>query len=130
MYDEYPYAWAGHLDNRIPTLLPEFNPSSGKSLNSQNFVKRLNSLRNAYRWDDRKLLFATKFIFSVTRQTIPLRCQNRIEIPPSHRQIVSTRLKEKDIHYQRDEQLWLKRMISNSFVLCNAMFLHTQRVVS
>jgi len=77
MYNEYPYARAGYLDNRIPTgnenlspsygnisdivaLLPEFNPSSGKSLNSHQFVKRVNSLRNVYRWDDRKVIFAVQ----------------------------------------------------------------------
>jgi len=76
-YNEYPYARAGYLDNRIPTgnenlnpsygnisdivaLLPEFNPSSGKSLNSHQFVKRVNSLRNAYRWGDRKVIFTVQ----------------------------------------------------------------------
>jgi len=77
MYNEYPYARAGYLDNRIPTgnenlnpsygnisdivaLLPEFNPSSGKSLSSHQFVKRVNSLRNACHWDDRKVIFAVQ----------------------------------------------------------------------
>jgi len=77
MYNEYPNSRAGYLDNRIPTgnenlnpsygnisdivaLLPEFNPSSGKSLNSHQFVKRVNSLRNACHWDDRKVIFAVQ----------------------------------------------------------------------
>jgi len=42
----------------IVALLPEFNPPAGKSLDSHQFVKRVNFLSNSCRWDDRKLIFA------------------------------------------------------------------------
>jgi len=47
----------------MKTLIPPMETSvilSGKSLISHQFVKRVNSLRNAYRWDDRKVIFAVQ----------------------------------------------------------------------
>jgi len=48
------------MESDIVALLPEFSPSSGKSFDSHQFVKRVSSLRYAYRWDDRKLILAVK----------------------------------------------------------------------
>ncbi|XP_046868586.1 uncharacterized protein LOC124461037 [Drosophila willistoni] len=46
--------------NEIIALVPEFNPSSVKSLDSHQFVKRVETLKNAYNWDDRKVIFAVQ----------------------------------------------------------------------
>lgn len=42
----------------ILNLLPEFNPSCFESLNSSQFIKRVEVLKLAYGWDDRSLVFA------------------------------------------------------------------------
>ncbi|XP_037929527.1 uncharacterized protein LOC119664014 [Teleopsis dalmanni] len=44
----------------IVTLLPEFNPSSDKSLMPNQFIKRIDMLRTTYRWDDQTLVFAVQ----------------------------------------------------------------------
>ena len=39
-------------------LLPEFNPTSTSSLNTRQFINRVDIFRNAYRWNDGILIFA------------------------------------------------------------------------
>lgn len=44
----------------ILTLLPEFNPSSMDSLNAIQFIKRVETLIEAYAWDERLIIFAVQ----------------------------------------------------------------------
>ncbi|XP_037932572.1 uncharacterized protein K02A2.6-like [Teleopsis dalmanni] len=56
-----PYAQNPYGNVReIVTLLPEFNPSSDKSLMPNQFIKRNDMLRTTYRWDDQTLVFAVQ----------------------------------------------------------------------
>lgn len=46
----------------VITLLPEFHPYDGKSLNSNQFIIRVDTLRSAYKWDDHTLIFAVQVL--------------------------------------------------------------------
>lgn len=44
----------------MASLLPEFNPTSDTSLNSKQFITRVEKLHDAYKWPDNTLLFVVQ----------------------------------------------------------------------
>lgn len=44
----------------MASLLPEFNPTIDTSLNSEQFIKRIEMLKDAYKWSDNTLLFVVQ----------------------------------------------------------------------
>ncbi|KAL7725161.1 hypothetical protein ACLKA6_018686, partial [Drosophila palustris] len=49
----------GHVKEML-ALIPDFNPTSDKSLSPQQFIRRIGNLRNTYGWDDQTLIFGVQ----------------------------------------------------------------------
>ncbi|KAL7725050.1 hypothetical protein ACLKA6_000931 [Drosophila palustris] len=49
----------GHVKEML-ALIPDFNPTSEKSLSPQQFIRRIGNLRNTYGWDDETLIFGVQ----------------------------------------------------------------------